>query len=97
MKTAVCHDFAFFEARASPHTYFLGGSTVLWDGLNKKKLVTLPPFPTSIAALAFHPNGQELAISSSYTFEQGEREREHPRDEIYVREILDSECRPKSK
>jgi cell cycle arrest protein BUB3 len=36
----------------------------------------------------------EIAIASSYTFEDGERE--HPRDEIYVREMLDSECKPKS-
>jgi cell cycle arrest protein BUB3 len=46
-------------------------------------------------ALAFHQDGTELAIASSYTFEEGERE--HPKDEIYVRTMLDSECRPKSK
>ena len=68
---------------------------VLWDGLHKKKLTTLPQFPTSIAAMAFHPTGTELAIASSYTFEEGERE--HPHDEIYVRQILDAECMPKSK
>lgn len=68
---------------------------VLWDGLNKKKLTTLPPFPTSISTLAFSPDGTELAIASSYTFEDGERA--HPRDEIYVRKVLDHECRPKSK
>jgi cell cycle arrest protein BUB3 len=67
---------------------------VIWDSANKKKLATLgAAFPTSIAALAFHPNGKEIAIASSYTYEEGERE--HPRDEIYVREILDSECKPK--
>lgn len=71
------------------------GTVMLWDGLHKKKLTTLPQFPTSIAAMAFHPNGSELAIASSYTFEEGERE--HPHDEIYVRDILDSECMPKSK
>jgi len=71
------------------------GTVVLWDGLNKKKLTTLPPFPTSVAALAFDPTGTELAIASSYTYEGGERE--HPRDEIYIRPVLDSECRPKGK
>uniref|UniRef100_A0A6U3TF74 Uncharacterized protein n=1 Tax=Ditylum brightwellii TaxID=49249 RepID=A0A6U3TF74_9STRA len=70
------------------------GTVVTWDGLNKKKLTTLPKFATSIAALAFNHNGTELAIASSYTFEEGERE--HPRDEIFVREILDHECKPKS-
>jgi cell cycle arrest protein BUB3 len=68
---------------------------VLWDGLNKKKLATLPPFPTSISALAFSPDGTELAMASSYTFEDGERA--HPHDEIYVRKILDHECQPKLK
>jgi cell cycle arrest protein BUB3 len=68
---------------------------VTWDGLNKRKISTLSSFSTSISALAFHPYGNELAIASSYTFEEGERE--HPRDEIYIRPILDSECMPKSK
>jgi hypothetical protein len=67
---------------------------VTWDGLNKKKLTLLPPFATSIAALAFNHDGTELAIASSYTYEDGERE--HPRDEILVRPMLDSECQPKS-
>jgi cell cycle arrest protein BUB3 len=69
--------------------------TVIWDGYNKKKLTSLPAFPTSIAALAFNHDGTELAIASSYTFEEGERE--HPKDEIYVRAMLDSECTPKMK
>ena len=50
--------------------------------------------PTSIACLAFNGNGTELAMASSYTFEEGERD--HPREEIYVREILEGEVRPKS-
>jgi len=70
-------------------------STVIWDGLNKKKLTSLPAFPTSIAALAFNHDGTELAIASSYTFEEGERE--HPKDEIYIRRMLESECMPKQK
>lgn len=70
------------------------GTVVTWDGANKKKLTTLPKFATSIAALAFNMDGSELAIASSYTFEEGERE--HPRDEILIRPILDSECQPKA-
>ena len=69
--------------------------TVLWDGNHKKKLTALPSFPTSISALAFNYDGSELAIASSYTFEEGDRE--HPKDEIFVRKILDSECLPKPK
>ncbi|GAX15237.1 cell cycle arrest protein BUB3 [Fistulifera solaris] len=70
------------------------GCVALWDGQNKKKLTTLPKLPTSISALAFNRDGQELAIASSYTFEDGERE--HPHDEIYIRKMLDSECMPKT-
>ena len=77
-------------------TFATGGcdrTVVTWDGLNKKKIFTLPTFPTSVAALAFSRDGSELAIASSYTFEEGERD--HPRDEIFIRPILDHEIRPK--
>ena len=67
---------------------------VTWDGLHKKKLTTLPSFATSIAAMAFNHDGSELAIASSYTYEDGERE--HPRDEIFIRPILEAECQRKS-
>jgi len=80
------------------HTFATGGcdgTVVLWDGRNKKKLTALPAFPTSISAMCFSPDGTELAIASSYTHEEGDREN-HPRDELYVRRILDSEATPKS-
>ena len=48
-----------------------------------------------MACLAFNFNGSQVAIASSYTFEEGERD--HPREEIYVRDVLDSEVRPKAK
>mmetsp|Transcript_8065 Transcript_8065/g.11715 ORF Transcript_8065/g.11715 Transcript_8065/m.11715 type:complete len:333 (-) Transcript_8065:37-1035(-) len=70
------------------------GTVVTWDGWHKKKLATLPKFQTSIAALAFNHDGSKLAIASSYTFEEGERD--HPRDEIFIRPMLDSECQPKA-
>jgi len=71
------------------------GTVVIWDAANKKRLTAIPKFAeTSIAALAFNHDGSELAIASSYTFEEGERE--HPRDEIFVRQILDQEVKPKS-
>ena len=86
------------------------GTTVTWDGLHKKKLTVLnndcqtsesssPRFPSSIAALSFNRDGNELAIASSYTFEEGEKDGDNDRskNEIYVRSILDSEVRPKTK
>ena len=71
------------------------GTVVLWDGLHKKKLTSLPAFPTSISAMAFNHDGSQMAIAASYTYEEGDRE--HPRDEIYIRPMLDSECMPKTK
>eukprot|EP00533_Pseudo-nitzschia_delicatissima_P006852 CAMPEP_0116087054 /NCGR_PEP_ID=MMETSP0327-20121206/5170_1 /TAXON_ID=44447 /ORGANISM="Pseudo-nitzschia delicatissima, Strain B596" /LENGTH=388 /DNA_ID=CAMNT_0003578119 /DNA_START=58 /DNA_END=1224 /DNA_ORIENTATION=+ len=71
------------------------GTVVLWDGQNKKKLTALPAFPTSISAMCFSPDGTELAIASSYTHEEGHRET-HPQDEVYIRQILDSEAMPKT-
>lgn len=71
------------------------GTVVTWDGRNKKKLTSIPKFPTSVAAMTFNSDGSELAIASSYTFEEGDRD--HPRDEIYIREMLNYEVKPKSK
>lgn len=71
------------------------GTVAIWDGLYKKKLTSFPRFPTSIAALAFSPSGSHIAIAASYTFEEGERD--HPRDEIFVRPVLESEVQPKGK
>ena len=70
------------------------GTVVMWDAFNKKRLTAIGKFATSIAALAFNHDGTELAIASSYTFEEGERD--HPRDEIFVRNILDQESKPKT-
>ena len=50
-------------------------------------------FPTSIASLSFNHDGTMLAVASSYTFEEGEKD--HPPDNIYIRMISDSEVRPK--
>uniref|UniRef100_A0A6U3A785 Uncharacterized protein n=1 Tax=Entomoneis paludosa TaxID=265537 RepID=A0A6U3A785_9STRA len=69
------------------------GSVVTWDGENRKRLTSFK-VPTSVAAISFNNDGSQMAVASSYTFEDGERE--HPRDEIYVRTMLDSECAPKA-
>lgn len=81
-----------------PSTFATGGcdgAVYIWDGGNKKKLTTIPPFPTSISSIAFNHDGSEIAIASSYTHEEGDRA--HPQDEIFTRKILDSECQPKAK
>lgn len=48
-----------------------------------------------MSALAFNHDGTQIAMASSYTFEEGDRD--HPRDEILVRDVLEGEVRPKTK
>ena len=68
-------------------------------------------YPTSIAALNFNHDGTLLAIASSYTFEEGEKEYvnislllrlirvlcSHPQDSVFIRTISESEVKPKLK
>jgi len=70
------------------------GMVNVWDGNNKKRICQYPAYPTSIAALSFNIRGSLLAIASSYTFEEGEKD--HAPDAIYVRSINDHEVRPKT-
>ncbi|KAI3433339.1 hypothetical protein D9Q98_003157 [Chlorella vulgaris] len=83
----------------SPHGTFAtgGGDGVInfWDGEHKKRLHQVTGYPTSVAALAFNASATQLAVASSYAFEQGERE--HPADAIYIREVQEAEVRPKQR
>ena len=67
----------------------------IWDGDQKKRLYQSTKYPTSISSLAFSQSGKMLAVASSYTFEQGEKD--HPPDTIYIRELEDSKVMPKAK
>lgn len=71
------------------------GVVNIWDPENKKRLFQITGYPTSVAALAFNHDGSQLAVAASYTYELGEKE--HPADAIYVRQVQESEVRPKSR
>ena len=71
------------------------GLVNVWDGANKTRLCQFRKYPTSIASLAFSRDGTKLAIASSYTFEEGERD--HPLDEVFIRTITENEAKPKAK
>ncbi|KAL7539021.1 hypothetical protein ACHAWF_006273 [Thalassiosira exigua] len=86
---------AFYSVHGTFATGGADGTVVTWDGGNKKKLSGIAKCPTSVACLAFNHDGTQIAIASSYTYEEGERD--HPREEIYVRDVLEGEVRPKSK
>jgi len=67
----------------------------IWDGRNKKRICQYPAYPTSIAALDFNSSGSLLAIASSYTWEEGEKD--HPSDAVYIRTINDHEVAQKKR
>ena len=71
------------------------GLVNIWDGGNKKRLCQLKPYPTSIASLSFNHDGSLLAVASSYTFEEGEKD--HPKDEVVIHPVFDHEVKPKPK
>uniref|UniRef100_K3WCF8 Anaphase-promoting complex subunit 4 WD40 domain-containing protein n=1 Tax=Globisporangium ultimum (strain ATCC 200006 / CBS 805.95 / DAOM BR144) TaxID=431595 RepID=K3WCF8_GLOUD len=71
------------------------GAVNLWDGDNKKRITHLRKFPTSISALDFNHDGSVLAIASSYTYEEGEKD--HPNDAIFLHSVQTSEVQPKKK
>lgn len=69
------------------------GIVNMWDGRNKKRLCQFHRYPTSISGLSFNHDGSTLAIASSYTYEEGEKD--HPADAIYIRACSDGETKPK--
>ncbi|KMS93537.1 hypothetical protein BVRB_030480, partial [Beta vulgaris subsp. vulgaris] len=78
-------------------TFATGGDDQIvniWDGVARKRIRQLAPYPTSISALAFSSKGDYLAIASSYTFSEGDKE--HPHDQIFVRFVDRSDVMPKS-
>ena len=50
------------------------GIVNIWDGSQKKRLRQFSKYPTSISSLSFNKAGTLLAVASSYTFEEGEKE-----------------------
>ncbi|KAJ2765820.1 mitotic spindle checkpoint protein Bub3 [Coemansia nantahalensis] len=78
------------------HTFVTGGSdgaVSLWDPDNKKRLKQYQGYPASIAALDFSASGRALAIASSYTYDEGEKD--HPPDSIWIKTMPDAETQPK--
>ena len=70
------------------------GLVNVWDGACKKRLYQYARYPTSISALSFSADGEMLAVGSSYTYEEDDKE--HPPDAVYVRAVNDPEVAPKA-
>jgi cell cycle arrest protein BUB3 len=71
------------------------GLVNIWDGQNKKRLCQFASYPTSISSLSFDSTGTLLAVASSYTYEEGERD--HPQDAIFIRHIAEAEVKQKQR
>ena len=70
------------------------GFVNVWDGQNRRRISQMPQFPTSVAAIAFNDPGKLVAIASSYTFEEGEKN-PPPLDQIFIRQVSEAEVKPK--
>lgn len=72
------------------------GIVAIWDGSNKKRIRQYSRYPTTISALSFNCDGTMLAVASSYTFEEGEKDTAP--DQIFIRTATsDAEWRGKTK
>ncbi|KAI8336872.1 WD40-repeat-containing domain protein [Choanephora cucurbitarum] len=78
-------------------TFASGGSDCvvnIWDGAHRKRIKNMAGYPDEIASLAFNQDGTKLAIASSYTFDEGERD--HAPDAIYIKQIQDTDVAPRN-
>ncbi|VDL80549.1 unnamed protein product [Nippostrongylus brasiliensis] len=79
-------------------TFATGGSDAvvnLWDPFNRKRLVQLHRFQTSIVSLSFNYDGSQLAIASSFAYEYEPVPNPMPENTVTVRHISDAESKPK--
>lgn len=70
------------------------GHVALWDGATKRRIRQYQKFPSSIAALAFSPNGRYLAIAYSPGFEDGKEDMSGPSG-VSIRELTENETKGK--
>ncbi|KAI9261667.1 WD40-repeat-containing domain protein [Phascolomyces articulosus] len=78
-------------------TFASGGSDCvvsIWDGVNRKRIRQFPRYPDEISSLAFSHDGMKLAVASSYTFDEGERD--HAPDGIFIKTLGENDCKPRT-
>ncbi|KAI8968399.1 mitotic checkpoint protein BUB3-like protein [Mycotypha africana] len=78
-------------------TFASGGSDAvvnIWDGENRKRIKSMTKFPDEIACVNFNYNGTKLAIASSYTFDEGQRD--FSKVAIYIKNVADHEVAPRN-
>jgi len=88
---------AFHPAFGTFVTGGCDGFVSIWDPVHKKRICQYTQYPNDISALNFNSDGSKLAIGVSYTYEFGEfSEKLNKPNQIYVRNVVDSEVYGKS-
>jgi WD40 repeat protein len=96
MHALLCY---FMLLTACRGTFATGGcdkQVFMWDGANKKRLCALRKFPTSVASLSFNSTGELLAVASSYTYEEGDKEYGQPHHHHHHSPPVDTQPMPSS-
>lgn len=70
------------------------GHVSFWDGEARKRIAQYTRYSTSVASIDFDSKSQRIAIAVSYTFEEGEKD--HPPDEVHIRDLDDSHIATKT-
>ena len=73
------------------------GHVMLWDTVGKRRIRAYQKLPASVAALAFNQEGNTLAIAVSPGFEDGKDLDEGGMVGLFVRELGETEAKPKKK
>uniref|UniRef100_A0A8R1HKB2 WD_REPEATS_REGION domain-containing protein n=2 Tax=Caenorhabditis japonica TaxID=281687 RepID=A0A8R1HKB2_CAEJA len=89
------HTVAFHPRYGTFATGGADGIVNIWDPFNRKRIIQLHKFETSIASLSFNEDGSQLAIAASYQYEHEEEPSPIPNSSITIRHITDPESRPK--
>jgi len=79
-------------------TFATGGSDALvnmWDPFNRKRLCLFRKFPTTISSLSFSPDGDLLAIASTYMYEEEVDPVPVPESSLTIRKMMESDVKPK--
>ncbi|KAI9668034.1 MAG: hypothetical protein M1821_000854 [Bathelium mastoideum] len=73
------------------------GYVMLWDTVGKRRVRAYQKLPASVAALAFNREGNMLAIAVSPGFEDAKEQEESGVVKLFVRELSETEAKPKKK
>ena len=88
------------DADSNRHNTFASGGSdgfiSIWDHQTKKRMKVYPKYPTSIAALAFSPDGRRLAIACSYEHDNALLDgtpEDRSRVLLLIKETVNDDCR----